>query len=297
MATSRAAQERAFALTLLLPAVLCTGACIFIPLVRSVLLSFFDGRLENLSAGARWTGLGNYAAVLKGGTILRSLSVTVVFSLSVTAAMLVVGFALAMLLNVKMRGQRALRSLALLPWVTPTVIAALLWSWIFQPQYGLANYLLMASGLIDRPIAWTSDMNLALPSVMLAALWRELPFMFLMLLAGLQSIPAEMYEAARIDGAGPVASFAHITVPFLRNVMRTTVLLAVINNFKQFPLFWTLTGGGPVDRTTTLAVLTYKEAFVNLDFGTAAAVSSIWLVLLVGVTLVYTRAFGAAERE
>jgi multiple sugar transport system permease protein len=155
----------------------------------------------------------------------------------------------------------------------------------------------MKVGFIDRPIAWLSDMDWALPSVMLAALWRELPFMFLMMLAGLQAIPAEMYEAATIDGAGKVTAFFRITLPFLRNVIRTTVLLAVINNFKQFPLFWALTGGGPVDRTTTLSVLTYKEAFVNLDFGTAAAVSSLWLVLLVGVTLVYTRAFGAAERE
>jgi multiple sugar transport system permease protein len=121
--------------------------------------------------------------------------------------------------------------------------------------------------------------------------------MFLMLLAGLQSIPAELYEAAVIDGAGPAVSFFRITLPSLKNVIRTTVLLAVINNFKQFPLFWTLTGGGPADKTTTLAVLTYKEAFVNLDFGTAAAVSTVWLALLVCVTLVYTRVFGASERE
>ena len=297
MVRSRAVQERRFALLLLVPALVCTGLCIFVPIVRSVVMSFFDGRLDAASEGLRWTGAANYLAVLKGGTLLRSLAVTVLFAAVVTSAMFVLGLTLAMLLNLKLRGQRVLRSLALLPWVTPTVIAALLWSWIFQPQYGLANYLLMSAGLIARPIAWTSDINLALPSVMVAALWRDLPFMFLMLLAGLQSIPAEMYEAAKMDGAGPVVSFFRITLPFLRNVVRTTVLLAIINNFKQFPLFWTLTGGGPMDRTTTLAVLTYKEAFVNLDFGTAAAVSSVWLVLLVGVTLVYTRVFRASERE
>ena len=297
MARSRALQERDFALLLLLPAVLCTGACIFIPIVRSVFISFFDGRLETMAAGPRWTGLENYRAVFKGGVVLRALTITVAFSSVVTAGMFIVGLALAILLNAKIRGQRALRSLALLPWVTPTVITALLWSWIFQAQYGLANYILMKVGFIDRPIAWLSDMNWALPSVMLAALWRELPFMFLMLLAGLQAIPAEMYEAATMDGAGKATSFFKITLPFLRNVIRTTVLLAVINNFKQFPLFWALTGGGPVDRTTTLSVLTYKEAFVSLDFGTAAAVSALWLVLLVGVTFAYTRAFGVAERE
>lgn len=297
MTKSRAVQERNFGLWLLLPAVLLTGACIFIPIVRSVALSFFDGRLETMSQGQSWKGIENYQAIFKGGTILRSLTVTVVFAAAVTAAMFVVGLGLAMLLNTKIRGQRILRSLALLPWVTPTVISALLWSWIFQAQYGLANYLLLKFGILQRPIAWTSDIHWALPSVMIAAFWRDLPFMFLMMLAGLQSIPAEMYEAATIDGAGTVTSFFHITIPFLRNVIRTTVLLAIINNFKQFPLFWTMTGGGPVDRTTTLAVLTYKEAFVNLDFGTAAAVSSLWLVLLVGVTLAYTRIFGVSERE
>lgn len=297
MIRSRAVQERNFAYLLLLPAVLCLGACIFIPIVRSVLLSFFDGRLDSAGSGLSWTGLGNYRSVMKGGALGRSLAVTGAFAAAVTGAMFVVGLALSLLLNAKVPGKRALRSLALLPWVTPTVITALLWAWIFQPQYGLANYLLMKVGLFSRPIAWAADMNWALPVVMVAALWRELPFMFLMLLAGLQAIPADIYEAAKIDGAGPLVIFLRITLPSLRNVIRTTVLLAAINNFKQFPLFWTLTGGGPADKTTTLAVLTYKEAFVNLDFGTAAAVSSVWLALLVGLTLAYTRVFGAAERE
>lgn len=297
MTRSRSARDRVFAVSLLVPALLCTGACIFIPILRSVSLSFFDGSLESLSQGRRWLGFENFAAVAKGGVLARSLGITALFGASVTALMFLFGMALALLLNMDIRGKRALRSLALLPWVTPTVISALLWSWIFQPQYGLANYLLMAVGAIAKPIAWTADMTWALPSVMAAALWRDLPFMFLMLLAGLQAIPKELYEAATIDGAGKVVSFFKITLPFLRNVIRTTVLLAVINNFKQFPLFWTMTGGGPVDRTTTLAVLTYKEAFVNLDFGTAAAVSTVWLALLVGLSLAYTRLFGAAERE
>jgi multiple sugar transport system permease protein len=276
---------------------LCTGTGIFVPIVRSVGLSLFNVRLAAGGTTTSWAGLGNFAAVIRNGSLVRALRVTVIFAGSVVVGMFVVGLALALLLNVRIKGQRVLRSLALLPWVTPTIITALLWSWIFQPQYGLANYLLSSLGLISRPIAWTADLTWALPAVMIAALWRDLPFMFLMLLAGLQAIPTEMYEAARIDGAGPVVSFTRITLPFLRNVIKTTVLLAIINNFKQFPLFWTMTGGGPVDRTTTLAVLTYKEAFVDLSFGRAAAVSTAWLGLLVVFSLAYTRLFRGMERE
>ncbi len=132
---------------------------------------------------------------------------------------------------------------------------------------------------------------------MVAAVWKQLPFMFLMILAGLQGIPQELHEAARIDGAGPVQDFLAVTLPSLRNVLRTTILMTVIANFKQFPLFQIMTNGGPMNRTTNLAILSYRHAFGNLDFGSGAAVATVWLVVLVAFSLVYGRIFPGSERE
>jgi multiple sugar transport system permease protein len=132
---------------------------------------------------------------------------------------------------------------------------------------------------------------------MVATVWKNLPLMIIMLLAGLQSIPLEMYEAAKIDGARGHQIFFHITLPFLRNVIKTLVLMSIIMNFKQFPLFWIMTGGGPINATTSLAILSYKNAFVNLNFGKGAAVAAIWLLILMLTYFIFDKVFKVNEVE
>lgn len=289
-------RDRRFALTLMTPATAIVTLAIFWPLVKSVWMGLTDYSLARGAAGrGRWNGFANYRAIAASGELQHALGVTLRF-MSVTVTLLfALGLTLALILNHRRRGRKGLRTLALLPWVTPTLIAALLWSWMFQGQYGVVNYILLSLGVIDAPLSWLVNVDLALPSVIVAALWRQLPFMFVLLLAGLQSIPTEMYEVAHIEGAGAVPTFRYVTLPFLSNVIRTAILLSIIANFKQFPLFWTMTAGGPIDVTTTLAILSYRKAFVGLDFGAGAAVATMWLVVLLAFAAVYTRLFRARE--
>jgi len=283
-----------FAFLSISPAVVLVLVFSFLPVAKSVYLSFLDFKLSRAYVSV-WNNFQNYREILTQRELLSAITVTLIFVAAVVLLQLALGMALAIILNTNVVGRRFVRSVVLLPWVLPTVITALLWSWLFQPQYGLVNYVLMRVGL--RPASWLADVNLALPCIILTALWKQLPLMALMLLAGLQSIPLEMYEASRMDGANSMQSFVYITLPYLKNVIRTTVMLSIILNFKQFPLFWIMTGGGPINATTTLAVYSYKSAFVNLDFGKGAAVATIWLVLLVFVYGLYHRVFRVNEVE
>lgn len=290
-------KNRIFGLMLMVPATLFVGVLIFVPVVQSVGMSFVEYTLRRTQDGVTWNNFANYSYLMSNGELWNSLKVTAIFVVGVVTALVVMAVIVAVALNQKLPGRRLLRSVTLLPWVTPTVIGALLWMWILQPQYGVANYLLQALGVIEEPVSWLANVDWALPSVMLAAFWRQFPFMFVVVLAGLQNISTEMYESAMIDGASFVRRFFSITLPLLRNVIRVVILMSVIMNFRQFPLVWTMTGGGPIDRTMTLAVLSYRQSFVNLNFGRGAAVATVWLVIVLIFSIVFTRLFRAREYE
>jgi multiple sugar transport system permease protein len=279
------------------PAAIFVGVLIFLPLMQSLGMSFTDFSLIRRQGTPEWNSFANYTYLVESGMLWNALRVTAVFVFGVVTALVVLGVVVAVALNQDLPGRRMLRSITLLPWVTPTVIGALLWMWILQPQYGVANYLLTSLGVIEEPISWLANVDWALPSVMLAAFWRQFPFLFVVILAGLQGIPKEMYEAAMLDGANFLQRFFSITLPLLRNVIRVVILMAVIMNFRQFPLVWTMTGGGPIERTTTLAVLSYRQSFVNLNFGRGAAVAAIWLAIVLLFSVVFTRVFRAREYE
>lgn len=281
----------------MVPAAVFVGILIFVPLAQSVGMSFTEYTLRRSQEAPQWNNVRNYLYLISSGQLWNSLRVTAIFVVGVVTALVVMSVVVAVALNQKLPGRRLLRSVALLPWVTPTVIGALLWMWILQPQYGVANFILQSAGVITEPVSWLSSVDWALPSVMLAAFWRQFPFMFVVVLAGLQNIPSDMYESAMIDGASFLRRFFSITLPLLRNVIRVVILMSVIMNFRQFPLVWTMTGGGPIDRTMTLAVLSYRQSFVNLDFGRGAAVATVWLVIVLVFSIVFTRLFRAREYE
>lgn len=284
-----------FGTLLLLPAIGIVGGFIFLPVVQSVFYSFFNYKLTRKKLPLDWNNFNNYRSLWESGKLQNAFSITFTFMAIVVIVVFFLGLLMALLLSKGKKGERLTRSLALLPWGTPTVIVALLWSWMFQGEYGVVNFLLIQFHIIAEPISFLANPDTALTAVAVAAIWRQLPFMFIMLLAGLQGIPAEMYEAAYIDGASPYQSFFYVTLPFLRNVIRSSILVTIITNFKQFPLFWTMTGGGPMDTTETLAVLTYKNAFVNLNFGIGAAVAAAWMTVLILFSLLYNRIFKEAE--
>jgi len=281
----------------MVPAMLFVGVLIFLPVAESIWMSFTDYTLARGRGAPEWNSFDNYIHLVQSGALWNSLEVTAIFVIGVVAALVVVSIIVAVALNQKLPGRRLLRSVTLLPWVTPTVIGALLWMWILQPQYGVLNFILSTFGIINEPVSWLANVDWALPSVMAAAFWRQFPFMFVVVLAGLQGIPRDMYESAMIDGASFMRRFFSITLPLLRNVIRVVILMSVIMNFRQFPLVWTMTGGGPIDRTMTLAVLSYRQSFVNLNFGRGAAVATVWLLIVMLFSVVFTRLFRSREYE
>ena len=287
--------DKVFGTVLLLPAIFIVGGFIFLPVVQSVFYSFFNFKLTRKKMPLEWNSFDNYISLWESGKLQNAFAITFQFMILVVVIVFLMGLIMSLFMNRGTSGERLTRTLTLLPWGTPTVIVALLWSWMFQAEYGVVNFILLKLHLIAEPMGFLVNPDSALASVGVAAIWRQLPFMFIMLLAGLQGIPGEMYEAAHIDGASKIQSFIHITLPFLRNVIRSSILVTIITNFKQFPLFWTMTGGGPMNRTETLAILTYKNAFVNLNFGVGAAVAASWMIVLIVFSLLYNRIFKEAE--
>ncbi len=290
-------KDSLFGLSLMIPAVIFVGTLIFLPVVQSVGMSFTEYTLARGQGLPQWNSFENYEYLAASGVLWNSLKVTGIFVVGVVAELVIASIIVAVALNQDLPGRRLLRSVALLPWVTPTVIGALLWMWILQPQYGVLNYILSRFGVVEEPISWLANVDWALPSVMAAAFWRQFPFMFVVVLAGLQGISRDMYESAMIDGASFLRRFFSITLPLLRNVIRVVILMSVIMNFRQFPLVWTMTGGGPIDRTMTLAVLSYRQSFVNLNFGRGAAVATIWLLIVLIFSVSFTKFFRAREYE
>jgi multiple sugar transport system permease protein len=204
------------------------------------------------------------------------------------------GLVLAVLLDQNLPGIRVLRGLSLLPWIVPYIVVAFLFLYMFSFDVGVINFLLRLLGGTGENIAWLAAPDTAMIAVITANVWNQTPFYILMFLAGLQTIPAELKEAARIDGAGPVQVFRNITVPHLQNIMVIATILMLIRNFNNFPLIWVMTQGGPVNSTTTLVIYIFRLAFSEFNFGYAAAVGVLWLGLLLVITAWYVRRF---ERE
>lgn len=269
-----------------------TAVFILLPVIDSVIKSFLDYRVRNIISGApgRWNNYANYIRLFQNSKLLPAIGITFVFVLVVVSLQFVFGMALALVLNSKIRGARFLRSIMMTPWVVPTIISALIWMWIFQPQYGLLKFLAaVLSGGRVPDLAMLNRPALALFGIAIAALWKQIPLTTLLLLAGLQNVPDDMLEAATVDGANSTVRFFRIILPYMKNVIKVALSMAIIENFKQFPLVWTMTGGGPNNATTTLAILSYREAFVSNNLGSGAAVTTIWMLLMIVVVFVYNR--------
>lgn len=293
---SERTKDLIFLTIIITPALAMLIFTIGIPIVKSLYMSFFNVTLLNMQQ-YEWNSFDNYKNIFADGEFVRALKVTFLYVFAVVMIQFVLGMMLALVLNSQIRFKKALRTVILIPWVVPTIVGALLWMWLFQPQYGVINYILTSLHITSQPYAWLSHMNLALPAVIAAALWKQLPFMSTMLLAGMQGISEDMYEAAMIDGADKRQQFFHITLPMLKNTIKTVTLIACIENFKMFPLFWIMTGGGPLDRTTTLAIFSYKAAFIELDLGRGAAIGVLWLLIMLTFSWVYNKLFSLGEAK
>lgn len=292
--------DKLFSLGLLAPAVLLTFVFILVPVIDSVIKSFTQYKIKNVISGepGTWNNFENYIKLFQNDKLMPAIITTFVFVFTVVIAQFLIGFILAVILDSKIRGSRFLRSIMMMPWVVPTMISGMVWLWLYQPQYGLLRYLVqVVTGGSVSDFAILNNPNTALLGIGIAALWKQVPLTTLLLLAGLQSVPSDMLEAATVDGAGALRRFVSIVIPYMMSVIKVTVSMSIIENFKQFPLFWTMTGGGPDGATTTLAILSYREAFVSNDLGSGAAVTTVWMLLMILVVFVYNRIFKAEPMD
>ncbi len=297
---SRLRRDTYFSLFLDTPALLLTVFFIIVPIVDSVIKSFQTFKLRNIISKKPgiWNDFANYLYLFKTDEFVSATLHTFIFVVGVVLVQFVLAMLLALILNSNIRGARFMRSIMMTPWVVPTVISALIWMWLFQPQYGLVKYLAsVVTGGKVGDFAILNNPSTALSGVGIAALWKQIPLMTLLLLAGLQNVPCDISEAAMIDGAGKLRRFLSIILPYLSPVIKVSVSMAIIENFKQFPLFWTMTGGGPNNATTTLAVLSYREAFVGMNLGAGAAITTLWMGMMILVIFLYNRAFRIQDMQ
>lgn len=301
MKTKKLSSKRSdslFSLFLDLPAFLLLAGFIVVPIVDSVVKSFQSFGIKNIitKKPGVWNNFANYLYLFKTDDFFGATVHTFSFVLGVVVVQFILAILLALILNSNIKGARFMRSIMMTPWVVPTVISALIWMWLFQPQYGLLKYLVsvVSFGRISD-FAILNNPSTALTGVGIAALWKQIPLMTLLLLAGLQNVPQDISEAAMIDGAGKFRRFFSIILPYLSPVIKVSVSMSIIENFKQFPLFWTMTGGGPNNATTTLAVLSYREAFVGMNLGSGAAVTTLWMLMMIVVIFGYNKLFRVQE--
>ena len=291
-------KDKLFSLLLISPTILVTVVFILVPVADSVIKSFLDYKVKNIISGkpGTWNHFQNYMRLFESDKFLPAVYTTFLFVIVVVFLQFVIGMALALILNSKMRANRFLRSIMMIPWVVPTVISALVWMWIFQPQYGLLKFIVsvITNGHVND-MAMLNDPTTAVWGIMIAALWKQIPLSALLLLAGLQNVPSDILEAATVDGANGARKFFSITLPYMKSVIKVTLSMSIIENFRQFPLIWTMTGGGPDNSTTTMAILSYREAFVSNNLGSGAAVTTIWMLMMIVVVFVYNKLMGKSN--
>jgi multiple sugar transport system permease protein len=294
---SRSARNEAlFAAVLLLPALVILALVIFYPLVQALLLSLKDAALLNATT-APFAGLDNFERLLADEIFWAAVKNTLVLTTTSIAGSLVLGMSLALVLNENLPGRNFFRGIALIPWVVPGVVVALLTLYMFNSQVGVIDYVLVKLGLAERFVDWFGSTRNALWAIILANIWNQTPFYMLMILAGLQTVPQDEYDAAKVDGANVVQRFRYVTLPNIRGVLTIVIALQVIWNFNNFDLIWTTTQGGPVNATTTLTVHVYRMAFVGLDIGYAAAIGVVMLVALLLFSVFYIRVMDRAEER
>lgn len=267
-----------------LPSLLPLVVFRLLPMVASVGIS---GLEWNLISAPRWVALDNYVQVLADPTFHRGLRNTLLYLSGYLPLVYVGALVVALLLNRGLRGISFFRGIYFLPVLTSWVVVALLWKWILNPQVGIVNYLLGLVG-VSGP-GWWTDPAWAMPSIILASAWKDLGFIMLILLAGLQGIPEEMYEAARVDGASAWQRFRHVTMPLLTPATFFVVVLALIGGFQVFDQVWVMTEGGPAGATTVVMEQIYSSAFRYGLMGRAAAMSWVLFAIILGATVLQFR--------
>lgn len=256
------------------------------PIMYGIYISFFDTNLVN-----KWNfvGLRYYLRALTDASFLHSLWKTLVFTTTVVAGHFLLGFVFASILNMDIKWRTFFRGILILPWLFPDVVIAYLFKWILNTQGGIINELLFHFNIITEPVGWLSTSATAFPCVILVSIWKGYPLVMVQVLAGIQTISTDMYEAAQIDGANMWQKFRYITIPALKPILTTILILDTVWVFKQFTLIWLMTSGGPGSSTMVSAIEIYKNAFSYFKYGFASAQSVYILVICYLIGVVFRR--------
>lgn len=269
------------------PALALILAVVIWPVVEMIRTSLMDISSTGLTRG--FAGGANYADLFAEQDLPGVVVRTLVWVVGVVTVTVMVALGLAQLLNARFPGRRLVRWALIVPWAASVLMTALTWRWMLNNFYGVVNRLLMDLGILDKPVNWLADPAQAFAWMMAVAVFVSLPFTAFVILSGLGTIPAEVYEAARLDGAGPVRTYLGITLPLLRPSLLVAVIINVINVFNSFPVIWAMTRGGPGFATDTTTTYMYKLAFDNQSVGESAAMAVVNFGLILLVVLVYLR--------
>ncbi len=268
--------------------VLIMGTVIGWPLIRTITLAFTNASLMGLDETV-FVGLSNFTQAIHDEGFRSAMKVSLIFALVVVTSEMVLGTAVAMLLNEPFKGRNFLRAILILPWAVPTVVNAIMWRLIYNPEYGALNSLLTQLGLLESYISWLGSADKALASIMFADVWKNFSLVALIALAALQSLSVSQVEAAKIDGTNAIQRFWYITLPHLIPSLQVALVLRIIEAVKVFDIIYIMTKGGPANKTRSGSIFVYQEAFTNSRMGSGAAFAVIMVSLIMILILFYMR--------
>ncbi len=284
-------QDKWIGALLISPAFIAIFAVLVYPLFRAIWMSFHKIILTKPKLGQPFIGLENYIEVINSPIFINGMQKTFTWLFFNLILQMILGTLIALLLNESFHGRGLARSLLLIPWVVPSVVAMLTWRWMYDAEFGLINQFLKDIGIIEKGIAFLGNTETAMPAVILSSVWKGTPFVMLMILAALQTVPRELYDSAKVDGANSFQSFLHITFPLILPTFIIAATLTVIYTFNNFNAIWLMTEGGPLRATETLPILVYTLAFRNFNLGQASAVGVLTLLILFGFVLLFGRRY------
>lgn len=279
---------------LVAPALLGLSFVVLYPLITNIMMGFQDLKLTRPDSSG-WVGLDNYRQLFADPIFRKAVSNTLIWTVLGVVLQLLLAVPLALLLNVEFKGRGFYRGVLLIPWVMPSVVAAFTWVWMYDGSFGIINYMLMELNIISEPIIWLGNPNTSLYAVLAEHAWKGFPFPMIMLLAALQAIPKDIYEAADVDGATVLQKIFRITIPQILPSLALCTVFITIWTFNSFENIWLMTEGGPLNSSETLTTYVYRVAFQNFDLGVASSSALVMFAILSVVIVLYARYISKQE--
>jgi len=271
----------------IIPSLILIFALILYPVFNTLYLSFFNYRVQTMALGKTFVGLRNFIKIFNDETFFKSLKFTLLFTVVAVSMETIIGMIFANIMNRKLPGQGIIRTSVLIPWAIPTIISGLMWKFMYSQQYGIINHIFLKLQFIKEAIPWLSDSFVAVIAVIIADVWKTTPYMSLLILSGLQTIPIQLYEAAAIDGANRKDIFLKITLPLIKPVLSVAILFRVLATFRIYDLIAVLTSGGPANATQSLSLYTIKTYFDFGNIGYGAALATVTFIISLLISLLF----------